>query len=44
VLASIRRTYASGCSIVTVRDQFAYAFSKVVCSRSSAPVGDAASK
>lgn len=33
VLASMRRTYASGNSILLIRGQFTYAFSRVVCSR-----------
>jgi hypothetical protein len=40
----MRRTYASGNFILLIRGQFTYAFSRVVCNRSSAPVGDAASR
>jgi hypothetical protein len=43
-LASIRRTYASGNSIRLILDQCPYAFSNVVCSRSSAALGDAVSR
>ena len=40
----MRRTYASGYSIALIRPQLMYAFSKVVCNRSSAPAGEAASR